>query len=128
MKTVTAFPVAHSITLAVATLGVAHVAGRRSMPRSRSRSCFSDRRSYEAGAVRPASPSATLGRRLCLRPAARFRLRERADPTGPAQSEIPLALLLFNVGVEIRRSRSCSASCCLTLGFVCSGIPLAKAG
>ena len=45
--------------------------------------------------------SPSLGRGVRLRPAARVRFRQRPDDDGVAAGEIPLALLLFNVGVEI---------------------------
>ena len=54
VKTITAFTLAHSITLALATLGFVDVPAARSMPRSRSASCFSPPRSCMPGRVGPA--------------------------------------------------------------------------
>ena len=41
-----------------------------------------------------------LAGRLRLRPAARLRLRRRLKETGLPQTDVPLALLTFNLGVE----------------------------
>ena len=42
-----------------------------------------------------------VARRLLLRPAARLRLCRRARRSGTAGSRVPIALLSFNLGVEI---------------------------
>ena len=65
----------------------------------------------------------SLGGRVRLRPAARLRLRQRPHHDGAAGAEIPLALLMFNVGVELGQlvfvGRS---SCCSSARSACSQV------
>ena len=103
LKTVTAFTLAHSITLALATLGYANlpllplnaaIALVDPVPRSRDRPRLARRDELHD------PPS--LGGGVRVRPAARLRLRERRSrDAGLPRSDLPLALVSFNVGVEI---------------------------
>ena len=61
LKTVTAFTVAHSITLAIARSATPKFRCCRSTRQLRSASCFLVRRSCAPGAAKPASPSDILG-------------------------------------------------------------------
>ena len=102
VATVTAFTVAHSITLAAATLGLVRVPGppvKRVIALSivfvaaRNRA----RRTGQAG---PDGALAVAGG-LHLRIAARIRLRAARSANRPAANAIPLALFFFNLGVEL---------------------------
>ena len=61
LKTITAFTVAHSITLAAATLGYVHVPGPRWRPQLRFQSCSSGPRFCALGVARRASRCASPG-------------------------------------------------------------------
>ena len=100
--TVTAFTVAHSITLAAATLGFVHVPGPP-VEATIALSIVFVAAEIVNVAQRPAEPhrALALARRLRFRPAARVRLRRRAERGRVAGQAIPLALLFFNVGVEL---------------------------
>ena len=102
LKTVTAFTVAHSITLAIATLGYANapvvplnaaIALEHSVSGAGDRAVMARRNQFH-------HPS-SMGGGVCVRASAWIRIRRRAHQRGPAASELPLALLSFNVGVEI---------------------------
>ena len=86
VKTITSFTLAHSITLAIATLGYASAP----LPPLNAAIALSilflgpEIVRRWRGADEPHDP-APLGRGLRLRPAARLRLRQRADDDGPAE-------------------------------------------
>ena len=100
--TMTAFTVAHSITLSLATLGVVHVPGPPV------EACIalsilllaSEIVRLQAGGAQPHRPLA-LGGGFFVRPVARARFRERTVDIGLPQGDIPLALFAFNMGVEV---------------------------
>ena len=100
--TITAFTVAHSITLAAATLGWVHVPGPP-VEAMIALSIVFVAAEIVRGLRGTAGPhgARALGRRVQLRPAARLRLRRRAGEVGLPQKAIPVALLMFNVGVEL---------------------------
>ena len=111
-KTITAFTVGHSVSLALATLGVVSVPGRAPrMPPSRSASCSS----------RPRSSAQRRGERhLTARHpwivAGAFGLLHglgfaaALTALGLPASAVPLALLFFNLGVEAARCSSSPSS------------------
>ena len=101
VRTITAFTVAHSITLAVATLGYVQVPPPPVDAVIALSILFVGPDRPSAGAGRGVTDRPSVGRRIHFRLAARLRLRGRARGGGLPQDDIPFALLLFNVGVEI---------------------------
>ena len=93
---VTAFTIAHSITLSLAALGVVTpaVAAHRIGDRGVGRAGGAQQRA--AGGVRR-----PLDHRLRFRADPRLRLRKRAGRSRPARDSLVLALVAFNVGVEL---------------------------
>ena len=101
VATVTAFTVAHSITLAAATLGWVHV------PQAPIEATIALSVMFVAAEIlRDAhghpglATQGPVDRRVRLRVAARIRLRRRSAAGRPSGKDIPIALLFFNVGVE----------------------------
>ena len=101
VKTVTAFTVAHSLTLTGATLGFVHV------PRPPVEAAIALSIVFVAAEIvrsRHGGDSidgaSSVDRRVHLRPDARSRLRRRAERSRAAGGNIPTALLFFSVGVE----------------------------
>ena len=100
--TITAFTVAHSITLAAATLGFVHVPPKPVEATIALSIVFVaceiiHRRSGRVGSNR----SLAVGDSIYLWSLARTRLRGRVTRSRFPQNAIPLALLFFNVGVEL---------------------------
>ena len=102
MKTVTAFTVAHSITLALATLGIVHVpssAGRggdraeHRLRRGRDRAGTTGPRRARGAERRGSSPSPSA---CCTG----FGFAGALSEVGLPEGHIPVALLFFNLGVE----------------------------
>ena len=99
--TITAFTLAHSLTLALATLGVVHVPGPPVEAAIARASCCSRRRSCTCGAARSGSTA-----RWPWLVAFSFGLLHGFGfasallDVGLPQGDIPLALFAFNVGVE----------------------------
>ena len=93
---VTAFTVAHSITLSLAVLGFIALPSRLIE--------FDDRRlgrRRRAEQPLPADRKAAVDRRLCLRPGARARLCQCADRARACpNSALAVSLVSFNLGVE----------------------------
>ena len=107
VATVTAFTVAHSVTLGAATLGACKFRRRPSRRSSRSASC-SSRRSSRGGRGRGGTDeAANLTRRFPWVVAFAFGLLHgfgfagALSEVGVPQHAVPLALLFFNVGVEL---------------------------
>ena len=103
LKTITAFTIAHSITLAIATFGVVLLEERAVNAAIALSILFLGVEIMRArdghGRADRALP---MGRRLRLRTTPRSRLRQRPDRARPpGLGDVPVALLLFNVGVEI---------------------------
>jgi hypothetical protein len=101
LKTVTAFTVAHSLTLALATLGIVHI------PPAPTEAVISLSIVLLAvEAVRKTTGEATLSERFPWLVAFTFGLVHglgfagALSEIGVPQNEVPLALLMFNVGVE----------------------------
>jgi hypothetical protein len=101
LKTVTAFTVAHSLTLALATLGIVHI------PPAPTEAVISLSIVLLAvEVVRKAGGEATLSERFPWLVAFTFGLVHglgfagALSEIGVPQNEVPLALLMFNVGVE----------------------------
>ena len=132
-KTITAFTLAHSITLAIATLGsYASTRCRRSIVLIALSILFSGRRDRpESGAGRQASRSGipwivAFG----LWSAPRFWLCQRAPRRSACpQQEIILALLMFNVGVELGQIAFVLVVLCLLAFFrlLCAKLPSIEA-
>ena len=101
VKTITAFTLAHSITLAIATLGYARRRCRRSTPRSPSASCSSGRRSCAVAGRDELHDPPPVGRRLRLRAPPRLRLRERPHGDGAAEGRDPAGAAALQRGVEL---------------------------
>ena len=102
LLTITAFTVAHSITLVAATLGWLALPGRargghdraeHRLPRPRNR--------YVVARPRGAHRAHAVARCVRLRPAARPGVRRALAEIGLPPNSIPVAFLCFNVGVEI---------------------------
>ena len=101
LKTVTAFTVAHSVTLAIATLGYAQRSGdsaqrrhrvEHPVPRAGDRACLARRNQlYD---------SSSVGRGVCVWSIARIRICRRAHQRGTAPSRASPCALTFNLGVE----------------------------
>ena len=102
VTTVTAFTLAHSITLALATLGVVHVPGPP-VEAAIALSILLLACELARSSCRPTQPhgAMALAGGVLLRPPARFRFRRRAVGDRLAKGDIPLALFAFNVGVEL---------------------------
>ena len=102
LKTVTAFTVAHSITLALATLGFVHV------PPKPVEAMIALSIVFVASEIVHSPRWAkwnrcpgTLDRGLFFRPASRLRICRRPQRSGAAAKSFPAELFFFNVGVEL---------------------------
>ena len=101
VKTITAFTVAHSISLAAATFAVIQVPAAPLNAAIALSILFSaGDRSRLARADQLHDP-ASVGGCVRVRAAARTRFASGLATLGLPRNEIPLALLLFNIGVEI---------------------------
>ncbi len=98
---VTAFTVAHSISFGAAALGWIIVPALPSKPLLRFRSCFLRRTHAPFGARLQADRALSLDRGLRFRFASRAWLCKGAYRNRPSEGEVPLALVAFNIGVEI---------------------------
>ena len=105
LLTVTAFTVAHSITLALATLGVVHVPSAPVEAVIALSIVFVAAEILRAREGKPGSRARAVARRRRVRAAARLRLRGRAERGRAAARHVPLALLFFNLGVEAGQLR-----------------------
>ena len=99
--TITAFTVAHSITLALATLGFVHVPAPPVEAVIALSIVFVAAEILRTrGGDGKSDCARAVDRRVRIRAAAWLRLRRRAGGDRPARGQIPLALFFFNVGVE----------------------------
>ena len=101
VKTITSFTVAHSITLAIATLGFAHAPVEPLNAAIALASCSWARNRAQLARRDQPDQTAPVAGGVHLRAAARLRLRRRAQRCRPAARRSALALLTFNIGVEI---------------------------
>ena len=102
IATITAFTVAHSITLALASLGFLHVPGPPVEALIALSIVFVAAEIVHGRQGRPGlTQRYPVDRGVHVRIAARAGIRERVAEVGLPQNSIPLALLFFNVGVEI---------------------------
>jgi hydrogenase/urease accessory protein HupE len=117
VKTITAFTVAHSITLAIATLGYAHVPGP---PLNAAIALSILFLGPEIVRVRRGETSFTIEHPWLVAFAFGllhgFGFASGLAEVGLPSGDVPLALLMFNVGVEIGQ-----------LGFVALALPLVRA-
>ncbi len=100
VKSITAFTVAHSLTLALATLGVCMCRRHPSRPRPTFHRLRRRRDRASGTRARGHCSAGTVGRGLLLRSFARLGFAGALSEVGLPAGHIPLALLFFNLGVE----------------------------
>jgi len=103
VKTITAFTIGHSASLAAAAFGLIGVPERTAQRGHRAEHRVRRCRNHQAATRRSRADRAlSLGGGLKLRPRAWHRVRERAVRDWVSNADCcPLALLFFNIGVEI---------------------------
>ncbi len=103
VTTITAFTLGHSVTLTLAVLDVARVPSAPGRGLDRLQHLRARRRAGTSpvGGRLDVHPAPAVAHGAAVRAAARTRIRGRSAGGRPSSQSIPLALLCFNVGIEL---------------------------